>query len=185
MHTVSIGLVPYFTPFSLLTKYIAKRKIIYLTTFQQLQEILFGMPQHFMSFLFLLLLKSCGIHNIRCPLDHLTNIYKHCITSVTASVCLCFDPAKAAWLMEIWIVTCCHKLSRECFKPIRFTKSCQKVSKKPKVDFTTFWHYDSGAQHAGTTSFKGPELVAQLHFCKKKMKQEETKRKKSNKSKQN
>ena len=58
---------------------------------------------------------------------------------VCLSVRLRAISSRTAWGMETWMVPCCHKLSGACFKPFRFTKSCQKLSKKWKVDFTNFW----------------------------------------------
>ena len=51
---------------------------------------------------------------------------------VTVFVCLHAICSWTAWAMETWMVPCCHKLSGACFKPLRFTKSCQKSSKKAK-----------------------------------------------------
>ena len=55
--------------------------------------------------------------------------------SVTASVvvvCLFAIISEAAWGIERWMVPCCHRLSGACFKPLRFTQSCQKLSNKAK-----------------------------------------------------
>ena len=56
---------------------------------------------------------------------------------VTALACLrvCLD-ANSSWTaqgMETRMVPCCHKFSGACFKPLRFTKSSQKMSKKAKI----------------------------------------------------
>ena len=48
-------------------------------------------------------------------------------------VCLCAIFSRTARGMEAWMVPCCHKLSGACFNPLMFTKSHQKLSKKPKV----------------------------------------------------
>ena len=50
-----------------------------------------------------------------------------------AFVCLTAISSQTAWGMETWMVPCCHKLSGACFKPLRFTKSRQKSSKKAKT----------------------------------------------------
>ena len=49
------------------------------------------------------------------------------------SVCLSAISSQTAGGIETWMVPCCHKLSGACFKPLRFTKSSQKSSKKAKT----------------------------------------------------
>ena len=73
------------------------------------------------------------------------------ITTICVNVCdhvclsVCLNPifSRAAWGMETWMVPCGHKLSGVCFNLIRFTKSCQKLSKKPTWYHSSF-HTSSG-----------------------------------------
>ena len=83
------------------------------------------------------------------------NVRDHVCLRVCLHVCLCAIFSRAAWGMETWIVPCCHKLSGACFKPISFTKSSQKSSKKAKTS----------SAPCSTAQAKGLTLCAHWIIC--------------------
>ena len=64
---------------------------------------------------------------------YLTTICVNVCDRMCLLACLCVIFSWTAWGTETWMVPCYHKLAGTCFKPLRFTKSCQKSSKKAKT----------------------------------------------------
>ena len=78
--------------------------------------------------------------------QHLTTICVNVCDRVCLPLCLHAIFSRTTWGMETWMVPCSQKLSGACFKPLRFTKSSQKLSKRAKSRFYDFLELQLGGE---------------------------------------